>query len=52
MTLGNIFSGALFTGLALYLTYMAKPKLVEQPLKELDMPPRLEMIAPPRAEVQ
>ena len=52
VTLGNIFSGALFTGLALYLTYMVKPKLVEQPLKELDMPARLEMIAPSRAEVQ
>jgi len=52
VTLGNIFSGALFTGLALYFTYMAKPKLVEQPLKELEMPARLEMIAPSRAEVQ
>ena len=52
MTLGNIVSGALFTGLALYVTYTAKPKPVERPLKELEMPAPLEMIAPSRAEVQ
>ncbi len=34
VTIGNIFSGALFTGLALYLTYAVKPKPaeVERPL--------------------
>src|SRR5215467_7148848 len=29
VTLGNIISGALFTGIALYLTYAAKPKLIK-----------------------
>ncbi len=29
VTIGNIFSGALFTGLALYATYAVKPKPVE-----------------------
>ncbi len=34
VTIGNIFSGALFTGLALYMTYAAKPKpvMVEAPV--------------------
>lgn len=30
VTLGNVFSGALFTGVAFYLTYAAKPKLMKQ----------------------
>ena len=52
VTLGNIVSGALFTGIALYLTYMVKPKTAVIPLKEMEMPARLEMVAPSRAEVQ
>ena len=52
VTLGNIVSGALFTGAALYLTYAAKPTLVEQPAKALEMPAPLEMMAPSRVEVQ
>jgi len=52
VTLGNIVSGALFTGLALYLTYTAKPVAVPPPARELEMPGRIEMIAPSRAEVQ
>ncbi len=30
VTLGNIFSGALFTGVVFYLTYAAKPKLMRE----------------------
>jgi len=52
VTLGNIVSGALFTGLALYLTYTAKPTAVPLPAKELEMPARIEMRAASRAEVQ
>jgi len=52
VTLGNIVSGALFTGAALYLTYAAKPTLVEQPAKALEMPAPLEMMGPSRVEVQ
>jgi len=52
VTLGNIVSGALFTGLALYLTYTAKPAAPPLPAKELEMPARLEMMASSRAEVQ
>jgi len=52
VTLGNIVSGALFTGVALYLTYAAKPTLAEQPAKALEMPAPLEMMAPSRVEVQ
>lgn len=52
VTLGNIVSGALFTGLALYLTYAAKPAAVLLPAKELEMPAPLEMMTPSRAEVQ
>ena len=43
VTLGNIVSGALFTGVALYLTYARKP--VSAVAKEIEMPARLEMIA-------
>ena len=52
VTLGNIVSGALFTGLALYLTYAAKPMAVPPPAKQLDMPAPLEMMTPSRMEVQ
>ena len=52
VTLGNIVSGALFTGLALYLTYAAKPAAVHLPAKELEMPAPVQMMAPSRAEVQ
>jgi formate transporter len=51
VTLGNIVSGALFTGVALYLTYAAKPVAVAPPAKELEMP-ALEIMAPSRVEVQ
>lgn len=51
VTLGNIVSGALFTGLALYLTYSVRSKRAK-PVTELELPARLEMIAPSRAELQ
>jgi len=51
VTLGNIVSGALFTGVALYMTYAAKPVAVAPPAKELEMP-ALEIMAPSRVEVQ
>jgi len=43
VTLGNIVSGALFTGVALYMTYAVKPAPVAA--KEIEMPARLEAIA-------
>jgi formate transporter len=52
VTIGNIVSGALFTGLALYLTYSARPVAVALPAKELEMPARLEMMAPTQIEVR
>jgi len=52
VTLGNIVSGALFTGLALYLTHAAKPAAVQPPAKELEMPMPLEIMAPSRAELR
>jgi formate transporter len=52
VTLGNIVSGALFTGMALYLTYAVKPVAVQPQGKELPMPAPLEMMAPSQAEVQ
>jgi len=52
VTLGNIVSGALFTGMALYLTYAVKPVAVQPQAKELQMPAPLEMMAPSQAEVQ
>lgn len=30
VTLGNVFSGAMFTGVAFYITYAAKPKLMKE----------------------
>jgi formate transporter len=52
VTLGNIVSGALFTGLALYLTHTVKPVAVPPPVKELEMPAPLEMMTASRAEVR
>ena len=52
VTLGNILSGALFTGVALYLTYRAKPVAAAPLARELEMPAPLEMMTPSRAEVQ
>jgi formate/nitrite transporter len=53
VTLGNIVSGALFTGMALYLTYVEKVTPAERLAPALEMPPeRLEMVTPARAEAQ
>lgn len=52
VTLGNIVSGALFTGLALYLTYGVKSAALPPHAQELEMPAPLEMMAPSRAELQ
>jgi len=53
VTLGNIVSGALFTGMALYLTHSERVPPVEGLAPALEMPPtRLEMVTPARAEAQ
>jgi formate transporter len=48
VTLGNIISGALFTGAALYFTYARKPRLV--PAREATASPALEIAAPSQPE--
>jgi formate/nitrite transporter FocA (FNT family) len=44
VTLGNTVSGALFTGVALYMTYAVQP--APAIAKEIEMPARLEAVAP------
>jgi len=43
VTLGNIVSGSLFTGVALYMTYAAKPACTVA--QQIEMPARLEAVA-------
>ncbi len=43
VTLGNMFSGALFTGVAFYFTYAARPKLVKE--ERLEVRERLQVPA-------
>jgi len=45
VTLGNIISGAFFTGIALYLTYSAKPKLMKAE-ETMESPGPLPVAAP------
>jgi formate/nitrite transporter len=53
VTLGNIISGVLFTGMALYLTYAEKATPAEGLPPALEMPlARLEAVTPARAEAQ
>lgn len=52
VTLGNVVSGALFTGLALYFTYAAITKPAAAPVQELEILARLETATPLQVEVQ
>jgi formate/nitrite transporter len=52
VTVGNVVSGALFTGLALYFTYAAKTKPAAAPVQELEILARLETATPLQVEVQ
>jgi formate/nitrite transporter len=50
VTIGNIISGALFTGLALYATHAVKPK--PQTVERVDMAGAAEALVPARSEAR